>query len=30
MKKKTRPAVQAIFTDTETFFNCSFNTTGTA
>lgn len=22
-EKKTRPAVQAIFTDTETFFNCS-------
>lgn len=29
-EKKPRPAVQAIFTDTETFFNCSFNTTGTA
>lgn len=29
-EKKPRPAVQAILTDTETFFNCSFNTTGTA
>lgn len=27
---KTRPAVQAIFTDTGAFCNCSFKTKGTA